>query len=942
MWYRIKQGMESQENKQHRNNPKPKSNANNVKAFAHKININYQRKQDLLEKKLHVPQIDKINGKPPYIVAIHGPPSVGKSTLLRGLVKRYSSQNIPNIQGPVTVVCNKTRRITFIQVENTIESLIDSSKIADIVILMINAKDGLDMSTMEYIHCLQSHGMPKIISVITHLDHYKENKQQRNIKKVIKDRLWKELYGGLKVFFMSGIKYNDYMKRDLLNLTRFINTQKVRPIEFRQSHSYVLVDRMEDLTPQQEINATPSMNRKVALYGYSRGLPFNHEYIHVIGAGDYKIDDISDLPDPCPLQPEKKRLQLLHKLIYAPQSDLNGIQYDKDAIYINMPQTKDNPLLTELHDLKEISQFDHLPIMENEEAGSVMFEAEEDVSAQEEQESEQESVVSSVEQETPELAQNVLFNSDDEEDQLLQQHAPTDDEDEYSFDELSDADDVENLFITGMHKDVEHALSEEEDDDGFEDVEDGASDDESEPDSQVQEAIDKTVLINKFEAKEGADEDTGTFYEREKQAMQDKHDADAAEMDLLTPEDVISTKGYLPGTYIRIIITLSPEFVTNWDANRISIVGGLHDFEIEKQFIHARVKKHKWYPQILKTNDPVIISMGWRRFQTMPVYCKSDVVRHQYLKYTPEFDYCNIVFYGPQMAPNTGFIGINRVHNQQQKHFRICMNGTVLGNHVNFEIKKKLKLTGEPCKIHKNTAFIKNMFSSTLEIVKFENALIRTVSGIRGQIKKPCTKPLGVFRATFEDKIVMSDIVFLRTWVTVPIERFCVNVDNLLLPGNMAWRGMRTMKELRDVLDIKPTNQLDSLYKPIERLTKKFHPLRIPKKLEMKLPFATRPKLQDKLRSDSYQKKRAVVLEKHEKERLTLLQQLRTLKHDQEDKRATKHKEVQAKRAIEMGKIEERKQLAIREKQQKRGIKEGLKRKQEEKKNNKRQRKEVD
>lgn len=66
------------------------------------------------------------------------------------------------------------------------------------------------------------------------------------------------------------------------------------------------------------------------------------------------------------------------------------------------------------------------------------------------------------------------------------------------------------------------------------------------------------------------------------------------------------------------------------------------------------------------------------------------------------------------------------------------------------------------------------MFNSALEVTKFEGAKISTVSGIRGMIKKAIKRPEGAFRATFEDKILLSGKIYntldIYTWVySIPI-----------------------------------------------------------------------------------------------------------------------------------------------------------------------------
>ena len=52
---------------------------------------------------------------PPFVVLVQGPPGVGKSTLIRCLVKHCTRQALSEVKGPVTVVAGKTHRLTFVE-----------------------------------------------------------------------------------------------------------------------------------------------------------------------------------------------------------------------------------------------------------------------------------------------------------------------------------------------------------------------------------------------------------------------------------------------------------------------------------------------------------------------------------------------------------------------------------------------------------------------------------------------------------------------------------------------------------------------------------------------------------------------------------------------------------------------------------------------------------
>ncbi|MCO5606331.1 hypothetical protein L7F22_060518 [Adiantum nelumboides] len=379
------------------------------------------------------------------------------------------------------------------------------------------------------------------------------------------------------------------------------------------------------------------------------------------------------------------------------------------------------------------------------------------------------------------------------------------------------------------------------------------------------------------------------YFDKLKEEIELRKQRNLAELANVDEETRIKMEGFKVGVYVRLELHGIPcEMVQHFDPRHPLVVGGIGPLEEGVGYIQVRLKRHRWHRKVLKNRDPLIVSIGWRRYQTLPVYALEDRNgRYRMLKYTPEHMHCLATFWGPLTPPNTGVVAFQNLSNNQDS-FRITATGVTLEFNQSFQIVKKLKLVGYPYKVFKKTAFVRDMFTSALEVARFEGASVRTVSGIRGQIKKAVKSGQGKegsIRCTFEDKILMSDIVFLRAWVTVDVPRFFNPVTTLLQSHEVVWRGMKTVAELRREQGLSIPVNKDSTYKPIERPPRHFNKLKIPKTLQSALPFASKPKLDKKRTQSTLESRRAVVLEPNERKIHTLVQQLNTIRNEKVKKR---------------------------------------------------------
>ncbi|XP_011616339.2 ribosome biogenesis protein BMS1 homolog isoform X1 [Takifugu rubripes] len=1106
----------------------------NPKAFAVQSAVRmaktFHRAQDLKTKKHHIPGVDRTPSEPPpVLIVVVGPPKVGKSTLIRCLIKNFTRQKLGEICGPVTIVSGKTRRLTFMECNNDINTMIDLAKVADLVLMLIDASFGFEMETFEFLNICQVHGFPRIMGVLTHLDSFKNNKTLRKTKKTLKHRFWTEVYQGAKLFYLSGMVYGEYQTQEVKNLGRFISVMKFHPLVWQTNHPYFLVDRMEDLTDPERLRTDPKNDRTVSLYGYLRGTHMkNQGQVHIPGVGDFHVTDINFLPDPCPLPDAQKKRALNEKerLLYAPMAGVGGLVYDKDAVYIDLPanyinQQEEVRPTTELvqslidtHttlDVKiaksKMSVFKDSTTLDStgfdkqnrldchqvedvwdpstqRKRRKVIFNEDESGSSGSDDDSDQEDCESidedspsfqvaqahsgqernsaacvvpteeipvlEMEEETPafadsedelEMSENEAEVCSDGEEESLEEDEEEDEEEEEeeeantslkeqtaiymeeefgslrwkeglqqkasdaflrqqqvapnlrklvyaSVPESSSPEDeneelggifrvsypqnikkhqantvdcsrfyannshdwnseemfnsIRDCFITGKWDATQDAATLLKQDDelygDFEDLETGEvhvgksgepnadeqnmEGDETEENNQANdEDLQKKRLEKKRKLRELFDEsyDDGDakYLDVLKEEVQKQAELNRVEFEHMDDETRVQYEGFRPGMYIRVEITSVPcEFVTNFDPHYPIILGGLGSSESSIGFLQMRLKKHRWHGRILKTRDPIILSLGWRRFQTMPLYHVEDHNgRHRLLKYTPQNMHCGATIWGPLTSPGTGFVAVQTV-TRNNVNFRIAATGVVLNLDSSVTIVKKLKLIGYPYKIFKNTSFVKGMFNTVLEVAKFEGASVRTVSGIRGQIKKALSSPPGAYRATFEDRLLMSDIVFLRSWYPVTVPQLYNPVTSLLMPVGQkdCWTGMRTLGQLKQDLNIHNMPNKDSLYKEVSRKPRHFNSLHIPKELQKALPFKSKPKQQQPKGKPGKELQRPIAIrEPHEKKVAALLHALKTV-HSYKRKKAhvsqhAKHKVfLQEKKKEEEAKLKRQKE----------------------------------
>lgn len=184
------------------------------------------------------------------------------------------------------------------------------------------------------------------------------------------------------------------------------------------------------------------------------------------------------------------------------------------------------------------------------------------------------------------------------------------------------------------------------------------------------------------------------------------------------------------------------------------VVFGLLKHEHKYSVMHFTVQRNTEYDGMVRSKDPLVVQLGFRRFLINPIFSQHTVrnggkgsnnvhkferfLRHG-INHTIATAYLPITFGNVpavllRVPSSESTINPSAAWNDPSVH--LVGTGSLLSSDPTRITAKRIILTGHPFKVHKKTATIRYMFFNQPDIEYYKPVQLRTKSGRTGYIKE--------------------------------------------------------------------------------------------------------------------------------------------------------------------------------------------------------------
>ena len=648
-------------------------------------------------------------------------------------------------------------RITFIKTNRDIYSILDTCKVADILMFVSSCKkcqaDKWQLDPDKYSFCIDEFGY-QIISILKaqgltdHICCIQDLcsipvKRRTEITKLYSRYFTSELKPS-KIFDFYNNKLGEDNSMDLHDENQIKAIIRLNcamapyrtNLDLQKHRSYMMIE-----------NIQKKENNEAEIYGYIRGntlIP--GKYIHITGFGDYKIKDVEVAEDPLPVKSkfEKKSDMEVEK----------NLEQDKNNNNKNKGKDENNKLLNINVNNDIVESKNNLDI-KNEEN---LPEKVEDIGGD---------IVDNKNKKNNSKDKNAKM--EEEEDDIIDFNINLqDDEDDISYksdENLEKEDEEEKQKISNKHKQKTSIQYRTKDEMEFKDEVDTPIDMPAKERFKKYRGLDsmKTGSLNPLI---NLPKEYRTIFSFENIKNTYRLSVKRAHNDGLK----------LNGNYVKIIITNFDFENLKYAKNDIPLVlSTLLDHERKLCVMHYKFTANYEQDNTIVENmnkNVFECHCGFRRYLIKPIFSTEVSTGGDKLKiqrYLEKDKFYIMSTYAQLTYPNSPIILFTHKtldDNSIEDKLSFCGTGTTLESNDKKVILKKIVLTGYPVKIKKKKAIVRYMFFNPTDINYFKPIQLTTKKGLRGNITESVGMH-GYMKCIFSDYIKSNDTVCLNLYKRV-------------------------------------------------------------------------------------------------------------------------------------------------------------------------------
>mmetsp|Transcript_95636 Transcript_95636/g.274568 ORF Transcript_95636/g.274568 Transcript_95636/m.274568 type:complete len:788 (-) Transcript_95636:41-2404(-) len=194
------------------------------------------------------------------------------------------------------------------------------------------------------------------------------------------------------------------------------------------------------------------------------------------------------------------------------------------------------------------------------------------------------------------------------------------------------------------------------------------------------------------------------------------------------------------------------------------VLSNLYPCEQKVSVMHTTISRHREYKEVMKSKQEMALHCGFRRLTARPTYSEipkksSSCKKYKFMRFLHEDTVACASFYAPVIFPPSRIMMFATTPAGPE----LVASGSVDGVDPKRLIIKRIALTGYPFRVHKAKSVVRFMFFTPADVRWFKPVELSTKKGLRGHITDSVGTH-GYMKCRFSNHIKQDDTVLMNLY----------------------------------------------------------------------------------------------------------------------------------------------------------------------------------